>query len=140
MKSLFITLLLISGFAVSGFKNAESEASTTEATLKVKYYFENVEEGYDHLNKTEVYIDGVLAGTSTVRKETDDNVVICKTTKGNHHIRIINYAYYKDVWEVHDKENNYSIDCKYEGTIDLKKKRNKIKLEFDLDSGTKRVK
>ncbi len=141
MKKILIVLVLITSATAFGFKNAETTAEAyKDVKLTVKFSFENIEEGYDHLTKTEVYIDGNLAGTSTTRNQSKDNMVVCSTTKGNHAVRIINYAYYENQWEAHTIANNYSIDCLYEGDVNLKKKNNKIELVFDLDSGTTRKK
>ncbi len=140
MKKLLIAFILISGVTAFGFKNVETSESLKTGKLTVRYSFANIEEGYDHLTKTEVYLDGNLAGTSTIRNQSEENVVICEITRGMHHVRIINYAYYEGVWEEHTLDNSYSIDCKYESEVNLKKKNNKITLLFDIDKGTTREK
>jgi len=139
MKKILVACILLSGIASFGFKNAEI-TDMKDVKVTVTFNFANIEEGYDHLTKTELYIDGSLVGTSTNRKQSEENVVIATTSKGNHHVRVVNYAYYEGNWEEHTIANNYSIDCLYEADLNLKKKNNKIKLLFDIDNGTKREK
>lgn len=137
MKKIIIAIMLISGVSTFGFKNAENYNAEKQVKLTVNLSFENIVEGYDHLTKTEVYIDGTLCGTSTLRNESIPNTVICTTSKGTHAVKVINYAYVDDIWEEHTIENSYSIDCKYEASMNLKKKNNKLNIIFDIDKGTR---
>ena len=137
MKKIIIAIMLISGVSTFGFKNAENFNAEKQVKLTVNLSFENIVEGYDHLTKTEVYIDGTLCGTSTLRNESIPNTVICTTSKGTHAVKVINYAYVDDIWEEHTIENSYSIDCKYEASMNLKKKNNKLNIIFDIDKGTR---
>lgn len=137
MKKIIIAIMLISGVTSFGFKNAENVNAEKQVKLTVNLSFDNIVEGYDHLTKTEVYIDGTLCGTSTLRNESIPNTVICTTSKGTHAVKVINYAYVDDIWEAHTIENSYSIDCKYEASMNLKKKNNKLNIIFDIDKGTR---
>lgn len=114
-------------------------SSEKDVKITVKYSFKGIEEGYDHDTRTELYIDDELAGTSTVKKESKPNSVIATTTKGKHNIRVVNQALYEGTWEDHTIANNYSIDCLYEGEINVKKSMT-IQLLFNLDGQTERVK
>lgn len=140
MKKILIAIMLVTGVSTFGFKNGEPISAEKQVKLTVNLSFENIVEGYDHLTKTEVYIDGTLCGTSTIRNESVPNTVICTTSKGTHMVKVINYAYVDEVWEEHTIENQYSIDCKYESSMNLKKKNNKLNLIFDIDSGTRKKK
>ena len=127
-----LALAAILNFSLPGSLTAQT---TNNATLTVYISFANIEAGYDHDNKTEIYIDGKLAATSTVTKESVKNSVSAKTSKGNHDIRIVNYAYYEGVWEEHTIANNYSQDFIYNASMNLTKKKTKLKLLFDVDNG-----
>lgn len=103
--------------------------------LTVKWSFTGIEVGYDHENKTIVFIDGKEAGVSTVTKQSVPNSIIVDIENGTHEIKIVNYAFYQGVWEEHTIDNNYSIDCVYSTTLKVKKKAT-IALLFDIDKGT----
>jgi len=137
MKSL---LLILSVFVIGAVNTSFiSEPNEKDLKITVKYSFKGIVDGYDHPTKTELYIDDELKGTSTVSKESQPNSVTATATKGKHRIRIVNYAQYEGNWEEHTIANNYSIDCLYEAEVSVKKNLT-IKLLFDLDSGTKKVK
>lgn len=104
--------------------------------LTVKWSFLNIVEGYDHDTKCTVFIDGKEVITSSVTKESQPNSITIKVSKGNHDVKVINYASYEGKWEEHTIEHDYSIDCTYENKISIKKK-TEITLLFDIDTGTK---
>lgn len=134
MKRYITILFIISAFHAQA-QNAQS-GSDKEVKVQVGWVFKNVEKGYDHDNKSELYIDGKLVATSGVTRETKKNKVVAKTTPGVHSIKVVNYALYEGKWEAHTIANNYSIDCIYETNLDCSKKNNKIGIIFDVDSGT----
>lgn len=140
MKKIAGILAICAVFVTFGFKNASSISESKSVTFKVEYTFKGIVEGYDHDNKTELYVDGQLVATSTVKKETEANYVSAKVKKGMHEIKVVNYAYFEGNWEVHNSENNFSIDCFYQGTIDVNKKNNKLVLLFDINDQTQVVK
>jgi hypothetical protein len=108
-------------------------------TLTVSYKFENVVEGFDHECKTIVFVDGDQVAESSVKLESEPNSVTAVVPCGRHTVKIMNYALYEGEWEEHTIANEYSIDCSYETVMTLKKK-TKIALVFDIDSGTLRTK
>ncbi|MBC8045362.1 MAG: hypothetical protein H7Y00_01060 [Fimbriimonadaceae bacterium] len=124
-------LVLIAAIAITATTFAQSNAS---ASIKVSFAFKGIEDGYDHTNYCAVFIDGVKVGESSKQVESKKNSFKVKTTQGEHDVKIINYTEYQGNWEEHTIENTYSIDCMYAETMKLKKK-NKIGLLFDLDSG-----
>lgn len=124
-------ILLIAVIALPLFS-----AIAKDVTIEVNYSFKNIAEGYDHKNITKIFVDGELIATSTEELESKPNSVSCKVTKGNHDIRIINYALYNGEFEEHTKDNNYSIDAIYEFSKDFKKKKTKVTLVFDVDKST----
>lgn len=124
--------LALAAFALSSF----APAAGGKSTLLIKWEFKNVVEGYDHLNKMIVYVDGQKVGESTVTKETTPNSMSVKVKKGNRKIRIENWAQYEGNWELHSVENNYSHDFFWEGQLQLKKKKT-FKIIFDIDTGQK---
>lgn len=68
--------------------------------VTVKWQFKNIVDGYNYDTKTELYVDGQLAATSTVTKESKPNSVSARVTPGVHDIFVVNYALYKGNWEV----------------------------------------
>lgn len=141
MKKIAGILMICATFVAFGFTSPKSpEAGEKMVTLTVGYTFSGIVDGYDHMNKSELYVDGKLVATSSVKEESKPNSVSATVTKGSHNIKVLNYAMYEGEWEVHSIANNYSQDCMYEANVNCKKKNTKIKLLFDLDNGTKLVK
>ncbi len=118
--SLFISTLTFSAIAQK------------QGTITVKTKYTGIIDGYDHMNKTDIYIDGMLAGSTSSQLQSKPNSCTVSVSRGQHDVRIINMAYYEGTWEEHTIENEYSLDALYEGTINLKKKLT-IDLLFDID-------
>lgn len=102
-----------------------------QGTITVNARYTGIVDGYDHINKTMVYVDGMLAGETTEQLQSKANSCSVTVNKGNHSIRIINMANYEGNWEEHTIANEYSIDALYEGEIKLKKELT-INLVFDI--------
>ncbi|MBK6949625.1 MAG: hypothetical protein IPH16_17490 [Haliscomenobacter sp.] len=110
-------------------------AVAQKASLSVYFAYINVEEGYNHDCKTQVYIDGALAGESEVVKEDKGGFVKVNVPKGKHALRVVNLSLYEGNWEEHTVDNDYSIDAIHEEDHAFKKPE-KLYLLFDIDSGT----
>lgn len=129
MKKILLSLAVV--LMVSGFSyRSQAQGGTFTVTWK----FINVEEGYDHKNKCEVYIDDELVGTSTETLETETNSITVEVPTGSHRYKVMNLALYEGEWEEHTVANDYSWDCFDEGTHNFGKK-NKLFLLFDIDEG-----
>ncbi|HPT13538.1 MAG TPA: hypothetical protein PK796_02030 [Bacteroidales bacterium] len=103
--------------------------------ITVNTSFKGIIEGYDHINKTQLYIDGNLAGESAQGLESVPVSFSVKVPQGTHQVRVINLALYEGTWEEHTKDLSYSLDALYEGQIKLKKKLT-IDLVFDIEKET----
>ncbi|MEQ1507364.1 MAG: hypothetical protein ABMB14_34365 [Myxococcota bacterium] len=103
--------------------------------LVVTWSFAGIEEGYDHPNRVDVYVDGQPLAQSTVTPQSERNAVSVVVPDGAHTVRVVNSALYDGVWEEHTVANDYSIDCVWEGTVSPRDK--KLDLVFDLDQGTR---
>jgi hypothetical protein len=106
-----------------------------EGTLTISWVFCNIVEGYDHDTKCIVFIDGKQVGESSVSKESQKNSITVTASAGSHTVRVVNYALYEGQWEEHTVANEYSIDCLYDNTMNIKPK-SMLSLLFDIDSGT----
>lgn len=104
--------------------------------ITFKYKCTNIVEGYDHLSRLKVYVDGKIAGTSTEKLESQQNTITIEVSKGDHSIRAVLESQYEGTWEEHIIANTYSIDCLYEVTKKFTKKNTLIVLEFNIDVGT----
>jgi hypothetical protein len=104
-------------------------------TVTVQYSFANTAKGFDHLTRVVVYVDHQKLTTSKSQKQSMPGKVTFDLPEGEHHILIVAEAFYEGRWEERTVENNYSIDCLYSNTLQIKKNR-KIVLVFDLDQGT----
>ncbi|MGV3632610.1 MAG: hypothetical protein ACO1O6_15495 [Bacteroidota bacterium] len=123
MKNLFLILFVVLGSYAVAQKPAK---------LKVTYNFENIVDGYDHLTKTEVYVDNKLVSTSSEHKQSMPTTIHVATTRGMHNVKIVNYAYYNGQWEQRSIDNGYST----EGTVTKDwplKKKNSISVTYDLN-------
>jgi hypothetical protein len=123
-KSLLLFTLIISMFTINTF-------AQKTGIIKVNTSYTGVLDGYDHINKTMVYVDGMLAGETSEQLQSIPNSCAITTSKGKHSIRIINMANYEGNWEEHTIANEYSIDALYESEIKLKKEIT-INLVFDI--------
>jgi len=119
-----------STITVTGMKEAPKKG----IALTVSWIYKNVEEGYDHQNRMEVYADGVLLGTSDIQMESKLGKMTVIVPAGSHEISIQNYAYYQGNWELHSLENDYSIDAFYTTNMTFAKKKRSVNLVFDIET------
>ncbi len=124
----FFTLLLFILVSTFGW------SQTTNLTTTFKFI--NIEEGYDHLCKTQVWVDGQMVGESAEVYESKGTSFTVQVPQGEHRVRIVNLAKYEGNWEEHTVENNYSIDCMWEGTQSFGSKAAKVFMLFDIDNDT----
>jgi hypothetical protein len=101
--------------------------------LMVKYSFTNIQEGYDHDTKTEIYVDGELVGESKQHKESKPATIVASVPQGSHEVKIVNYTYYQGKWEIRSIENDYSTEGTIVKTVMIKKKK-LITIVFDLNN------
>ncbi len=113
-----------------------SIVSAQTVPLSVSFKFLNIEDGYDHLSRTQVLIDGEEVGVSNEVPQSKGATFTVKVPTGNHDLRIVNWALYEGTWEEHTVENSYSLDCLYQEYGSAFKKSGKIFLVFDLDGET----
>lgn len=111
-------------------------ASGQMSTLMVTFKFVGITEGYDHICKSQVWMDDQLLGESSEVKESAGSTFSVKVPYGEHTVRVINLAQYEGEWEEHTIDNNYSIDCLWEGSHTFGKKANKLFMLHDLDNDT----
>jgi hypothetical protein len=116
-----------------------SASAQKNGRIDIKTSYIGILEGYDHINKTQLFIDGSLAGESPESLESKPCSLSVEIPRGNHEIYIVNLASYEGKWEEHSKANNYSIDAFYRGKHKVKKKMS-IDLTFDIDKEVALVK
>lgn len=129
MKTLYTLLFLVIGILFGNTTNAQT-------TVRLTYQTIHVIDGYDHISRIKVYVDGELYATSAEAKESKKMNFIFNLPQGNHAIKIIQEAKYEGVWEDHLIVNNYSSDFLYEGNFSIIKKKYKLQIVFDIDNGT----
>ncbi len=126
MRHILIAVVLMFTFQL-GFSQTGS--------FKVTWIFKNIEEGYDHTCKTQVWVDGEMAGESGEFSESEGGTMSVQMSAGTHEVRVVNLALYEGNWEEHTIANNYSIDCLLEEQHKFTGK-DKLFMLFDIDSGT----
>jgi hypothetical protein len=128
-----------SRFPLSGLGDIDLFATNSSGAagvpLTITWIYTNIEEGYDHTNRMEVYVDGEKVGTSSSLLESEKGSYTVYVQPGDHEIRLENHTLYEGTWELHSLENNYSIDAFYTGNFNFKKKKRKIDLVFDIETG-----
>jgi hypothetical protein len=102
-----------------------------QGIVTIHTVYSGVVDGYDHINKTVVFIDGKESGESSAQVQSQPNSFSIAIPRGKHFIRVVNMAKYKNSWEEHSIANDYSLDAFYEGSIKLKKTIT-INLVFDI--------
>jgi hypothetical protein len=124
-KSLLLLTLFVSIFMLGAY-------AEKKGTITVKTSYTGIVEGYDHVNKTVLYVDGKLAAESSEQVQSKPNSFSVTVPRGKHEIRIVNMAKFEDTWEEHTIANEYSLDALYEGSVNVKKKLT-VNLVFDID-------
>lgn len=100
--------------------------------LKVNYKFDNIQEGYDHKTKTQVYVDGKLIGESNEHLQSKPTTISLKAEKGGHEVRVVTMTYYEGKWEERSIANGYSTEGQFTQRMNLGKKKT-INITFDLN-------
>ena len=118
---LFVSLLTFSTFAQK------------TGVININARYTGVMDGYDHINKTMVYVDGKLACETSEQVQSKPNSCSVSVARGEHFIRIVNMANFEGNWEEHTITNEYSLDALYESDIKLKKELT-INLTFDIEA------
>ena len=125
MKKLLLLVFMISGIFTSVVSAQRKEI------LTVHTRFAGVLEGYDHLCKTIVYVDGKMVCETSVQSQSRPNSCTVSIPRGTHNLRIVNMANYEGKWEEHTVKNEYTINALYESEIKIKKGFT-INLVFDI--------
>jgi len=122
----FLLLAVLFFFGTGAFAQKNGE-------LKIEWKYTGIVEGYDHLSKLEVYVDGILKGSSPDELMSDGHVYKIKIPVGTHKIKLVSLAKYQGTWEAQNVANDYSFDMVYETALIVSKK-TKLKLHFDIDA------
>jgi len=128
-------ILLLSIIALLGIVPAIAGKSKA-TTLTVSYVFKGIEEGYDHNTMGKLYIDDELVFETKEHKESKSQKFTVDVESGSHDILLEIWNEYEGEWEIHNVENNYSIDAVLEENFRLKKGKNTLTVVFDLDDET----
>lgn len=102
-------------------------------TYQVAWSFANIEEGYDHQHRVDVFVDGQKVAESRVAAESVPGELVFPVPPGFHEVRVVDMTLYEGNWEAHTVENNYSIDCEWKGKVEPG---GSLVLRFDIDQGT----
>lgn len=105
--------------------------------LVVSWSFKNIQEGYDHEARMDVFVDGSKVAESPSALQSAGGKMKVSLPRGDHDVRLVAMALYEGTWEEHTIDNEYSIDCEWSGSVNGNKKKTKVGLVFDIDEGTK---
>lgn len=110
------------------FLNAHSK----EQLVILEWKFKGIEEGYDHLNRCKIVVDGKEMPVSNSFHQSECGTYQLKLSKKDHEIRLVNEAYYNGKWTEHTFENQFSINAICEFELNPKEI-SKVRIEFDLN-------
>jgi hypothetical protein len=124
MKGLFLILFLtLSGLVIG---------QDREITVTVK--FEDIEEGYDHITRDVLYLDGEQLLVTEERHESKAIKFKIMVPRGQHTIKIVNWVLYEGTWEENKIANNFSINA-FDEIQCVVKKKGKLTVVYALDDG-----
>ncbi len=124
MKTLFLALLV----SISGISFAQKPCKVT-----VSFHVENIEQGYEHKVKNEIYIDGIKFTETKEYMESQGYSFVISVPKGEHEFMVKTFTFYEGNWEEQTITNGYSTDAFFTRKIQFRKKLG-IDVTFDLDS------
>jgi hypothetical protein len=111
------------------FLNAYSK----EQLVILEWKFNGIEEGYDHLNRSKISIDGKELPISKSYHQSEWGSYQLILTKSAHTIKLVNEAFCEGRWKEHTFENEFSMNAICE--FDLNGKGiSKVQIVFDLNS------
>jgi hypothetical protein len=139
MRQSFLLLLLAVFVATTSFVTSPL-AKSSKLTVEVKFI--NVVEGFDHQNKSRIWIDDNLDGAvwTTTGLESKTQTATISVPRGKHTVHLLNFAQYEGTWEEHTVENNYSLDVVVNEDYNFKKKSHKLSLTTDIDKVVNEIK
>lgn len=132
MRTIILTLFAV--FSTVFYSGKSMELHAQMGTLSIDYEVLNTIEGYSYVSRLDVYVDGKLYGSSTEIDQRTPNSISVKIPRGNHQIKAVLLAKYEGAWEERTVENRYTYDFIWTESVNMKKKM-KVKLYFDIDSG-----
>lgn len=104
-----------------------------DRSVAIEWKFSGIEEGYDHLNRCRVFVDGEELPISKTCLQSVWGVYELRLSKKEHRIRLVNEAYYDGKWVEHSFENEFSIDAVCEFDLNAKEI-SKVQIQFDLNT------
>lgn len=111
------------------FLNAHSK----EHLVILEWKFNGIETGYDHLNRSKIYIDGKELPVSNSVHQSEWGSYQLKLTKSTHRIKLVNEAFYEGKWREHTFEQEFSMNAICEFDLSAKGV-SKVQIVFDLNS------
>ncbi|MNU89594.1 hypothetical protein D3C71_794390 [compost metagenome] len=103
-----------------------------DRSVILEWKFNGIEEGYDHLNRCRVFVDGEEVSISKTYLQSVWGTYELRLSKKEHRIRLVNEAYYDGKWVEHSFKNEFSIDAVCEFTLNAKEV-SKVQIQFDLN-------
>lgn len=109
-----------------------SDVHSRDQSVVLEWKFTGIEEGYDHLNRCKLVVDGKEMPVSKSYKQSEWGMYTLALSKKTHQIKLVNEAFYKGKWVEHTFENEFSINAVCEFELDVAEVAS-MKIEFDLN-------
>ena len=107
-------------------------AYSKDQLVILEWKFKGIEDGYDHLNRSKITVDGTALPVSGSCRQSEWGSYTLTLSKTNHRIQVVNEAYYEGEWMEHTFENEFSINAICEFDVNPKEV-SKVRIEFDLN-------
>lgn len=117
------------------FLNAHSR----NRTVVLEWKFKGIEVGYDHLNRSRIYVDGKELPVSDSCRQSQWGSYRFSLSKSVHRIKVVNEAFYNGRWVEHTFGNQFGMNATCEFDL-CAKEVSKVRVEFDLNKSVVSIK
>jgi hypothetical protein len=131
MKKLVVFLFAL------GLMTSQAESMVEkESALKISYRFWNITEGYDHLSRAVIFINGEEVLVTPDHLQSQPQEITVMVPLGQYELNLVMWALYDGVWEEHLLAYNYSTNCFINDIFESKNEKHSLEIIFDLDRDT----
>jgi hypothetical protein len=131
MKIIFFFFIL--------FTTWQSTQAQDSVSVTIHWKFTEIPSGFDHLNRTVIYVNGDSVKVSAPKLMSSDNYVTVRIPKGKTDIYVLNYVKFKGIWEEQLKVNDYSIDASLDLSFKFQNDTD-IYMNFNVKKGERQLK
>lgn len=117
----------------------KSTQAQDSVSVTIHWKFTEIPSGFDHLNRTVIYVNGDSVKVSAPKLMSSENYVTIRIPKGKTDVYVLNYVKFKGSWEEQLKVNDYSIDASLDTSLKFEHDTD-IYLNFNIKTGERQLK